>query len=82
MSRTVVLGFDLGGTDLKGAVVGADGAVERFVKLPSRAAVSAEGPFEALGLGVCLLDADHDGAMKEEVGSTPTSTNQTTSTGL
>jgi glucokinase len=48
MSRPVVLGFDLGGTDLKAAVVSADGLVERFVKLPARARESAEGPFMAM----------------------------------
>jgi glucokinase len=48
MSRPIVLGFDLGGTDLKAAVVLADGTVERFVKLPSRVDDGAEGPFRAI----------------------------------
>lgn len=48
MSRPIVVGFDLGGTDLKAAVIAADGAVERFVKVPSRVRDSADGPFLAM----------------------------------
>jgi hypothetical protein len=42
----------------------------------------AEGPFEALGLGVGQLDADHGRGRMEEIGSPPPSTNRTASAGL
>jgi len=38
MSETTLLAFDLGGTDLKAARIGATGTVHGFTRLPSRAA--------------------------------------------
>ena len=48
MSRPIVVGFDLGGTDLKAAVVSPDGVIERFVRSPSRVQQSADAPYEAM----------------------------------
>jgi glucokinase len=48
MSRPIVLGFDLGGTDLKAGVVAPDGVIERFVRQPSRVAESADAPYETI----------------------------------
>jgi glucokinase len=48
MDSGVVLAFDLGGTDLKGALVDTAGAVLASERLPAGAAVSASAPFEAM----------------------------------
>jgi glucokinase len=48
MARPIVVGFDLGGTDLKAAVVSPDGVIERFVRSPSRVRESADAPYQAM----------------------------------
>lgn len=48
MHPQFTLGLDLGGTDLKAALVSRAGAVHRFLSVPSRAGGSAEGPIEAI----------------------------------
>ncbi len=55
MSKTTLLAFDLGGTDLKVARVGATGDVHDFHKVPSRAS-EGEGPlFTAVTSAATLL---------------------------
>jgi glucokinase len=49
------IGLDLGGTDLKFALVHQDGTLEAFGKCPSRAAESAEGPLLAMAAAARLL---------------------------
>ena len=55
MSHGDVIGLDLGGTDLKAARVARDGAIEAFVKLPSRAQESADGPLLAMDAALAEL---------------------------
>lgn len=48
MNDSLAIGLDLGGTDLKSALVAADGSLEHFAKRPSRAGESAIAPLEAM----------------------------------
>jgi glucokinase len=49
MSAPSVLAFDLGGTDLKAALVGADGDLRHFSRTPSRVPEGRDAPLEAIG---------------------------------
>src|SRR5262245_47256941 len=64
MSATTLAAFDLGGTELKAARIGADGRVHAFTRLPSRAS-EGEGPlFEAIaGAGRELSVRDGGGVV-------------------
>ena len=55
MADRFAIGLDLGGTDLKAALVAEDGLIARFLRLPTRAAESAEAPLEAIAQAVAEL---------------------------
>jgi glucokinase len=57
MTPRMAIGLDLGGTDLKSGLVGADGSLTSFSRRPSRTLESAEGPFEAIAIAVEELRA-------------------------
>ena len=48
MSSPIRIGLDLGGTDLKAVALDPEGAVLRFVRVPSRADDGPDGPIEAM----------------------------------
>ena len=54
-SEAVAIALDLGGTDLKSALVSRDGAIERFSRRPSRTTESATAPLDALIEAVTAL---------------------------
>ena len=58
MPSTSLLAFDLGGTDLKVARVGADGAVRAFSRLPSRAAQGEAALFQAIAEAASSAEGD------------------------
>lgn len=64
------VGLDLGGTDLKAALVARDGRIEGFRKRPSRAAESAEAPLDAIaGVVAELVREAPDGVIGVGLGS-------------
>ena len=60
MHPQFTLGLDLGGTDLKAALVDRAGSVGRFLSVPSRAAESAAGPIEAIAAVTATLTRECD----------------------
>ncbi len=57
MSASFVLAFDLGGTDLKSALVDEDGTVHHFARAPSRVTESLEAPLAAIVAAAARLRA-------------------------
>ncbi len=55
MPAQCMIGADLGGTGLKAALVGSSGKLSHFLKTPSRASESAQGPLEAIAAAVAAL---------------------------
>jgi glucokinase len=69
MQADIVIGLDLGGTDIKAGLVDRGGALARFARRPSRTRESAEAPLESLvAAAEALREAAGGGARAVGVG--------------